>query len=426
MLNCQGLAPFCRQMTENEQATSSKDAAANPFYPAKPSKTLLGFVHSFNRLDLSWRNKVMVPAEDLERLAKVPAGQGIVLTPNHADEMDPRVCFEVSRRANRQMIFMCNREAFLEMGGLAGKLLQGIGAFSVERGGKDTAAKVFAGSVVKGGKDVLVIFPEGEIFYLNQSVQPFHSGAIDIGIQSIIDQRKTNKDWTAYLLPMSIKYHYLDPLHDIMDKRVSKMEFALSKGMTGSTLHSRLRGVAEELIIQKELTHQLSECTDEESYEELDERINKLRHSLLDDVSSKHKDSYRAQARTLDKAFQIGAHLRERLSKTGSADHQSEYAEDLDKLKEVKHLVSLQPEYVEADPSPERLAEMIIKLEREIFGVQRPKQLGRREVFIRIGTPIDLSQYINIFLNQPHELRRSLADQLRTEIQKLIDAPFPV
>lgn len=395
-----------------------------PFFPAKPSAGLLWLAHWLNKLDLGRRNRVLVSNEDLANLEQIPKGSGLVLTPNHADEMDPRVCFEVSRRAKRRLIFMCNREAFDEYNGLAGKALQGIGAFSVERGGKDTAAKVFAGSVVKDGKDVLVIFPEGEVFYLNQSVQPFHSGAIEIGIQAIIDRRKTEKDWTAYLVPMSIKYHYRDPLHDIMDKRVQKMEFALGKGMTGNTLHTRLLGVAEELIIQKELEHQVSECTDEESYEELDERIKNLRRSLLADISSKHKDSYRAQSRTLDKAFQLSAHLRDRLSKTGSMDHQSEYKEDLSKLKEVKHLVSLQPEYVEADPSPERLSEMIIKLEREIFGIQRPKQLGRREVFIRIGKPIDLSQYIEQFQSQPHVLRHDLAEQLRKEIQTLIDKPF--
>lgn len=403
---------------------SDKNTAVRAFYPAKPSSGLLFLVHWLNKIDLHVRNRVIIHEDDLNRVRQIPKGSGTILTPNHADEMDPRICFEISRRLKRRLIFMCNREAFNEYKGLAGKALQGIGAFSVERGGNDVEAKNFARSVVKDGKDVLVIFPEGEVFYLNESVQPFHSGAIEIGIQAIIDKREQNENWTAHLVPISIRYRYKDSVTDVMDERITEMEYALLKGKSGDTIHSRLNGIAEELIIQKELANKLSECTDEESYEELDERIKNLRQSLLDDVSSKHKDSYRAQARTLDKAFQLSAHLRDRLAKTGSLDHISEYKEDLQKLKEVKHLVSLRPEYVEADPSPERLAEMLMKLEREIFGIQRPKQLGRREVYVRSGSPIDLSQYIEIYKTQPHALRHELAEQLRGQIQSLINKPF--
>jgi len=382
---------------------------------------MLWLVHWLNRLDLSRRNRVIIDERELEKLKQITPGCGLILTPNHADEMDPRICFEIARRARRRLIFMCNREAFDELNGLAGKALQGIGAFSVERGGKDSAAKSFAVSVARDAKDILVIFPEGEIFYLNQSVQPFHSGAFEIGIQAILDKRETQKDWTTLLLPMSIKYHYRDPLHDVMDKRIRKLESALSIGMPNEPIYARLKAVAEELIIQKELKHQVSESTDEETYDELGERIEKLREALILDVEEKHKDSYKSQARTLDRAFQLSSYLRDRMSKTGSFEHKIEYSGELEKLKEVKHLLSLKPEYVAADPSPERLAEMLIKLEREVLGIERPGQLGRREVFVRFGTPVDLSQYLEQYQKEPFILRKELAEKLRSEIQSMID-----
>ena len=66
-----------------------------------------------------------------------------------------------------------------------------LGAFSVERGGQNEVAKRFAIDVVQRGQEVLVIFPEGEIYYLNDLVQPFKSGAIEIGMQAVIEQRRS-------------------------------------------------------------------------------------------------------------------------------------------------------------------------------------------------------------------------------------------
>ena len=62
-----------------------------------------------------------------------------------------------------------------------------LGSFSVERGGHNEVAKRFAIDVVKRGQEVLVIFPEGEIYYLNDLVQPFKSGAVEIGMQAVVE-----------------------------------------------------------------------------------------------------------------------------------------------------------------------------------------------------------------------------------------------
>ena len=98
-----------------------------------------------------------------------------------------KACLELSRRCRRRFLYMMNREAFDEGLGLAGWWLQRLGAFSVERGGHNEVAKRFAIDVVKRGEEVLVIFPEGEIYYLNDLVQPFKSGAVEIGMQAVVE-----------------------------------------------------------------------------------------------------------------------------------------------------------------------------------------------------------------------------------------------
>lgn len=88
---------------------------------------------------------------------------------------------------------------------------------------------------------------------------------------------------------------------------------------------------------------------------------------------------------------------------------------------------SWQPQYVDLNPSQERLAETVLKLEREVYGIKRPHQLADRDVFLRIGEPIDLGQFIASYLQDAQAVRHEVAQQLRDEIQALIntirDAP---
>ena len=141
------------------------------------------------------RNRLHIEQRDLEVLQNLPPCSGVILAPNHADETDFKVCLVLSRRCGRRFLFMMNREAFDEGFGTAGWWLQRLGAFSVERGGKSEGAKRYAIEMVKRGQEVLVIFPEGEIFYLNDLVQPFKSGAVEIGMKAVVESQRKRPIW---------------------------------------------------------------------------------------------------------------------------------------------------------------------------------------------------------------------------------------
>jgi hypothetical protein len=343
----------------------------------------------------------------------------VILTPNHADEMDPRLCLELSRQLKRRFIFMCNREAFDELYGLAGLALQGIGYFSVERGGHDSVAKSYAIDVVKRAEDVLVIFPEGEIFYLNESLQPFHSGAIDIGMQSIIARKESQPDWTAFIVPVSIKYRYAEPIRDVLEKRVQRMERTLRQDLSTHALYKRLSLIQAKLLAREELAYHIA--PDACRLAKLTVRIQHARQSILEQVENKNTDSFNHQSRTIDQAWQMSAHLREKLAHKLTAAEEKELKAELAALSEVAQLVSWQPQYVDSSPSEDRMAEMVLKLERELYRVKRPKQLARREVYLRLAEPIDLGQYLCDYGANPHALRHKLAENLRDAIQALIN-----
>ncbi|HNH76052.1 MAG TPA: 1-acyl-sn-glycerol-3-phosphate acyltransferase, partial [Candidatus Obscuribacter sp.] len=132
------------------------------FHPAKLWPFINWLFQRYIAIDLLINNRLIVDQADINLLKEFPRGQGLILTPNHADETDFKVCVEVARRAGRNFFYMMNTEAFDEGHGMAGWWMQRLGAFSVDRGGMSTMvqSKDFALKVVKG-KDVLVIFPEG-------------------------------------------------------------------------------------------------------------------------------------------------------------------------------------------------------------------------------------------------------------------------
>jgi len=392
--------------------------------PAVRSGWFLWLVQNLQRLPLGLRNRLRIDERDLEILRNLPEGVGIILTPNHADEVDPRICLELSRLCKRHFILMGNREAFDEYRGVAGWLLQRIGFFSVDRGGHDVPAKNYAEDVVKKGKDVLVIFPEGEIYYLNDSVQPFHSGAIDIGIQGIIDARKGHPDWSTYVIPMAIKYTYVKPVTHVLEKRVQKLERRLSQNTSEHALRKRLTLLLSEAVQREAVAHNLQSDTDR--FNELNEKVRFVRDALLEEMEHKYSPkegvvvSREMQARTIDRAWKLSSELRRKIE-SEPAPERAEIRKDLAALSEVAHMVSWQPDYVGLDPSSERLAETIKKLEREIFGMKRPRQVAARNVWVRIGEPVDLAKFIPDYMANPHSVRHLLADQLRSTIQALVD-----
>ncbi|HMB03429.1 MAG TPA: 1-acyl-sn-glycerol-3-phosphate acyltransferase, partial [Isosphaeraceae bacterium] len=218
------------------------------FRPAKPWGWVIWAVQTFIRIDLAWRNRLRLEPRDLGVLRDLPPGAGIILTPNHADETDFKVCLELSRRCGRRFLFMMNREAFDEGFGAAGWWLQRLGAFSVERGGDTAEAKRYAIEVVERGREGLVIFPEGEIYYLNDLVQPFKSGAVEIGMQAVVEARRTRPDGTAYLVPMALKYRYREPIAPILERRTRSMERRLHRRMSGLSLQRRLVDILADLL----------------------------------------------------------------------------------------------------------------------------------------------------------------------------------
>lgn len=400
--------------------SSNPNKHKRKFLPAQPSFFVIRAAQELVKVDFQLRNRLHVSDQDLQILRDLPRNCGITLTSNHADETDPKVCIELSRRSRRRFISMCNREAFDEDYGLAGFALQRLGYFSVERGAHDANAKVFAIDVLKNGSDILVIFPEGEIFYLNELVQPFHSGAIELSMQAILDKRKTDPKWTACIVPMAIKYHYDSSVQPILQRRIERMESALSLIPTNVlSLPERIFAIQKVLLQRRESVDGINL---DGTAEDLQQEIVAVRRKLLATVEEKYHESLNLQKRTIDESWRLGAELREQIEEQEDTRQLAELHQDLAKLEEVAQLVSWNPRYYEGTTSFDRMAEAVMKLERELYRIKRPPQLANRNVFVKISEPIDLGLWAEAYVYDARSVRKKLTDQLQEQVQGILDS----
>ncbi len=392
------------------------------FRPAKHRGWVIWIAQMGNALDLAWRARLRLDPHNLELLKTIPRGAGLILAANHADEMDIKVCMELSRRSRRRFTYMINSEAFDECRGIAGWWLQRLGSFSVEKGGGDRAARRYAVDVVKKEREALVIFPEGEIYYLNDLVQPFKTGAVHTGLQAIAEAREERPGWTAYLLPVAIKYRYRKTIKSALDKKIRRIEDRLSMRVNYFTFQKKLAHIMAEVLNRREPSDQIQMVSGE--LERLKEQVDEIRSAVLSKIESKYEQvKSDPKAQLIDRAQKLIFFLRGCLKqkKLFSPETHIQLQKDIRDLKQTIQMAGWQPQYIDLDPSEERLAETVIKLEREVFEKKRPRPIGNRDVFMRIGYPIDLGRYVDIYKEKPSFTSHRIAEELRDNIQLLIE-----
>ena len=392
------------------------------FRPAKHCRWIICTFQFLNVISLARHNRLRIDPADLEILKNFPKDSGLILAVNHSDEMDPRVVFELSRRCHRRFTYMVNAEAFEEWHGIYCWWLQHLGGFSVERGGGDQAARRYAVDVVKKGQDILIMFPEGEISYLNDLVQPFKTGAVHIGLQAIVETRETNSSWTVYLLPVAIKYYYRKPIGLILGKKIRAIEKRLLIHENFLTFQEKIIRIMAKILRRQKLIIRTQKVS--EQLTRLKEQIREAQTTILSRIETKYPQiQIDPKAQLVDRAQKTIFFLREQLSrkKLFSSETRMQLQKDIKDLKETIQMTGWQPQYIGLTPSEERLAETVMKLEREVFKIGRPHALGNRNAFVRIGAPVDLSRYVKAYQKNPSTLSHQVSEELRNNIQLMIE-----
>ena len=389
------------------------------FLPPKPNRLVMTLAQMITpSIILPGKNHRLDATEitgtELFFEARRHKGARFVFLPNHPTHSDPQVMSEVFRQLKTRVSFMAAYDVFLRSN-FSAWCMQRMGCFSVDREGSDRASMKQALSILKEGARSLVIFPEGNVYLMNDFVTPFLDGPAFIGQKA---QKELGDELPILAIPVSIKVTHLtdarpgvnDLLRHLAGEVGSECDFstdtvtemkrlgllALRKVMTsmdrslpqdaGDDLVATLRSTAGEVIAKLEVELELAPKEGDGLIDRI-RRIRRTVHSLRIAEESHLSDS---KARTLAAEAMLAYRL---LTYPGT--------------------------YLEENPSLDRMSETVEKILEDLRSAPVLPFAPRRAMVI-FGEPIDLAEERR--KESGRGLVASLTQRFEEQVQSGIDA----
>jgi hypothetical protein len=317
-----------------------------------------------------------------------------------------------------------------------------MGTYSVIRGAADRESFLTTKKILMEGKHRLVIFIEGEISRENDVLIPFEPGVLQLAYwaqEALAKEAKkaqTEDFPEIYTAPVAIKYFYHPGIEMEIEKSLRRLEKAT--GITSpsdSDFYHRLRAIGEVVLKIQEDMHQmvhLPGTTITERLEAVKNRMLKKMELFLDlkpDPKLSLIDRMREIRNMMDRLIhtydtpenwtdyekRMVEHFRLTLS---------EFYQDLDR---VSSFLTYDEAYLRESQSPERMAEMIMRLEREVFG--RAMLSHPRVAVMKLGKVLNLKELFPTYEADKKGFVQRLAQQMETDMMHMlsnIKHPFSV
>lgn len=337
--------------------------------------------------------------------AAMSQDRGILITPNHSSHADPLVLCRTSEKIMTPFYYMAAWQVLARSNIFRQHVLAQHGVFSVDREGTDMRAFRQAVDILQNKPNPLVIFPEGEIYHVNDRVTPFRDGPAAIALTAA---KRAKRE--IMIVPTAVKYRYLqdptDKLIELMDTLETNILWRVRRDLP---LTERIYLFAEAMLALKELEY-LGHTQDAS----LSDRIKSLSEFILQRIEERcdieHEDAsiperVKACRRTAIK----------RLEETGDDNHE-QIKNDLDDLLVVTQLYSYPGDYINANPTVERIAETFDKFEEDILKAPTATIRAPRKATVSFGEPI----LVTPDRSNKNAIHR-LSAKLETSVQSLLD-----
>ncbi len=376
------------------------------FFPPKPQPLMIRLVQSVSYLVLQrlYRCGLVVSDDDVAKLRAIDQAR-VVYVCNHPTMEDGMVLFGLAARVGQLWHYIVAWESFK---GLQGKFLQWMGCYSIRRGLGDRASIAQTLSLLKAPRAQVVIFPEGGCSYQNDTVMPFRSGAIQMPLQVMAQLAKRNPDTDLYIVPISLKYRYTQPMTAIIEKTLQGLEQELGLlAVEPQDFYQRLLAIAALIITRIEAEFGLPHPINQD----WNERISRLRHHVISQCEqqlSLHPNG----APIRERVYRIQALLESEEPKTVTEDDALYWT-----TVRLLNFDAIYDGYVAADPTPERFLDTLMRLEREVYQIEHIQPKAHRQAIFSVGEPINLKHYVKAFKQNKTGTVTQLIEQLRSAIQ---------
>lgn len=334
------------------------------------------------------------------------AGQRILITPNHPSHADPFTIYEAATQLGTPVHIMAAWHVFAKHSRLMRWCLRSHGCFSIDREANDLTALRNAIEVLRTRPEPLVIFPEGEIYHCNDCVTPFREGAAAIALAAA---RKSDQSVT--IVPTAVKYRYLDdPTPDILRVLDELEDRILWRPTPNEPMVRRIYRLGEAVLGLKEL-----EYLGAAQSGTLPERICNLAEQILGRIEQRHGlpmlDGHPKRVKELRRTI-----LTKLAAEAISADETKRLHHELEDLFLVVQLYSYPGDYLEhPEPSRERVAETIDKLEEDVLKIPTARIRGRRVATVQFAPPIEVP------ITKSKTAAAELIEHVQQQVQSILD-----
>lgn len=359
-------------------------------------------------------------------------GQRVMLTPNHPS-YEPAVLFKVARLLRQPTCWLAAREVFEQW--QQGWLVSRVGAYSIDRAVKDEQSLAATRRVLTGGQSWLVLFPEGQEYYLHDALLPFLPGAARTGFEALDELRASGSDAPLYIVPLALRYYYAGDMRLRMDSILRDLEKKLGlptpKPEPGaglrSWLHGRLSSVADRVLDANEELYGLPPLEGGS----IAERLARLRETIIT------RSAETLGTAVPDPAQPLRNRLRKLMVAANAAVHsgpgeESAYSAELNarrvrraskikaELRRVIGFVALTDAYALEVPTVERMMDTLGRLEVEVLG--RLRFYPPRAVRVLAGTPVNLAERYSDWQARGEDAAEDLTEELEGAVRGLLAA----
>jgi 1-acyl-sn-glycerol-3-phosphate acyltransferase len=375
------------------------------WWPPRPHRGWVRFWRPLRRFQQRQGHRIRrIDVDGLDHVHRASdAGYGVLVTPNHAGHGDCYLLLEALSRLPGPSYIMTAWQVFQMMPRWQQIAYCQHGCFSINREGHDLRAFRQALKTLAATSHPLVIFPEGEVYHLNDLVKPFREGTLMIASAAV---RQSGRPVAC--LPCAIKYFYINDPRPQLLTVVQQIERKLGiRAADNLSLDQRVERLQLETLAWREEQY-LGQPRDGDPARRRDQLI----ETLLDQLEHR----YDLDARDLPIPERV-TQLRQKLISIAADDgHQT----SLDDVFAAVQLYSYEFGYVASNPTVERIAETVDKLEEDVLGLTTARIRGTRRGIIRFGEPL--------LLEQPTDRNTGLAqtERLRDRVQHLIDQFQPL
>jgi 1-acyl-sn-glycerol-3-phosphate acyltransferase len=352
-----------------------------------------------------------VECRGVDRLrASLDAGHGIMLAPNHCRPPDPMVLGALSYRIGRPLYVIASWHLFMQ-NAVQTFLLPRLGVFSIYREGADREALKTAMQLTAEAERPLVIFPEGVISRHNDKLNNLMEGTALMARGAAKQRATLNPPGKVVVHPVAIRYFFGGDVRTAIEPVLRDIERRLSwKAHEHLSLEQRIAKIGGALLALKEI-----EYFGEAQAGPLPERLDKLINRLLVPLEAEWLKG-RREKEIVQRVKLLRIAIVPDMA-NGSLD-ESELERRWRQLADIylaQQLALYPPDYLSADPTPERLLETVERFEEDLTDSVR--------VHAPIRAVVDIGEAIEV---SPERARSADGDPLmsaiRTQLETMLAA----